>query len=132
MIEVSVDISPLAHKSDQNTSDFEGVRHCYRRPDRRSSSAGGKLDITREDGGEAWFFFKWVESGGPPVTPPTRRGLGVRAIERMLAQAIEGNARLEFDPNGPRCSIEAPTGLARKIRAPRRVPAHRDLWTGQH
>jgi two-component sensor histidine kinase len=69
----------------------------------------GKLDIEWEvvhrPDGEARFSFLWIESDGPPVTAPTRRGFGVRAIERMLAQEIEGKAQLVFSPDGLRCAI---------------------------
>ena len=67
-------------------------------------------DIAPRPGGEAWFSLIWNESGGPAVEPPTRRGFGVRAIERMLAQTINGTVQLDFRPEGLRCSIEAPFG----------------------
>ena len=76
------------------------------------STAEGQLDIhwdiARQADGTPWFSFRWVESGGPPVLSPTRRGFGVRAIERTLAQAIEGKVHLDFDPAGLRCLIDAP------------------------
>ncbi len=78
------------------------------------SAPDGKLlvewDVVRQADGEARFCFHWVESDGPTVTAPQRRGFGVRAIERMLAQAIEGTAQLDFAPEGLRCTIEAPLG----------------------
>jgi hypothetical protein len=32
----------------------------------------------------------------------------VQAIEKLLAQEIDGKAIVAFAPEGPRCSIEAP------------------------
>lgn len=58
--------------------------------------------------GKKAFTLEWIESGGPPVQPPTRKGFGVRAVERMLASTIEGQVRLDFGPEGLRCVIEAP------------------------
>lgn len=49
----------------------------------------------------------WTESGGPPVSPPTRRGFGSRLIERGLAAELSGEARIDFQPNGVVCRIEA-------------------------
>jgi PAS domain S-box-containing protein len=49
----------------------------------------------------------WTESGGPPVSPPTRRGFGSRLIERGLAAELSGEANIEFRPEGVVCRIEA-------------------------
>jgi PAS domain S-box-containing protein len=50
----------------------------------------------------------WEEAGGPVVDPPTRRGFGSRLIERSFAMELGGQARLEFPPEGVRCTIDAP------------------------
>jgi two-component sensor histidine kinase len=50
----------------------------------------------------------WEESGGPPVQAPTRRGFGTRLIERSLAQDLNGDARIRFEPTGVVCTIDAP------------------------
>jgi len=49
----------------------------------------------------------WTETGGPPVSPPTRRGFGSRLIERGLAAELSGEARIDFRPEGVVCRIEA-------------------------
>jgi two-component sensor histidine kinase len=49
----------------------------------------------------------WRESGGPLVVPPTRRGFGSRLIENALCRDLDGQTRLEFAPEGVRCSITA-------------------------
>jgi two-component sensor histidine kinase len=54
----------------------------------------------------------WVEVGGPPVAPPSRRGFGTRLIERGLSGEFGGTARLEFLPAGVTCVIEAPVQQA--------------------
>ena len=58
----------------------------------------------------ATFNIEWRESGGPPVTPPKRRGFGSRLIERNLAHDLDGDARIDFLPDGVVCVIS--TGLA--------------------
>jgi PAS domain S-box-containing protein len=50
----------------------------------------------------------WTESGGPPVAPPTRRGFGTRLIERSLAQDLQGEVRIAFEPTGLVCTVDAP------------------------
>jgi PAS domain S-box-containing protein len=49
----------------------------------------------------------WSESGGPPVTPPTRRGFGTRLIERGLSAELRSKVTLDFDPSGLKCTILA-------------------------
>ena len=50
----------------------------------------------------------WNESGGPPVARPTRKGFGSRLIERSLAQELNGEVRLIYDPAGVSCEILMP------------------------
>ena len=52
---------------------------------------------------------RWVETGGPPVSPPARKGFGSRMIEQGLALEMEGTARLDFAPDGLICSMNFPT-----------------------
>jgi PAS domain S-box-containing protein len=51
---------------------------------------------------------RWQESGGPPVTPPGRKGFGSRLIERGLAQELDGEVRLDYEPAGVVCQIVMP------------------------
>jgi two-component sensor histidine kinase len=39
---------------------------------------------------------------------PTRRGFGTRLIERSLAQNLEGEVRIAFEPTGLVCTVNAP------------------------
>lgn len=47
----------------------------------------------------------WIESGGPPVTPPTRQGFGTRLIERSLASDNDDVA-ITYAPDGVQCRLE--------------------------
>jgi two-component sensor histidine kinase len=51
------------------------------------------------------FHFAWIETGGPPVMAPARKGFGSRIIERVLAQEFSGQAALAYDPSGVRCEL---------------------------
>lgn len=51
---------------------------------------------------------EWQESGGPPVTPPERRGFGSRLVERGLAGEMDGEVTLSYAPEGLRCVVDAP------------------------
>lgn len=50
----------------------------------------------------------WREQGGPPVTPPTRKGFGSRLIERGLTGAVGGSLELSFPTSGVTCTLSAP------------------------
>jgi two-component system, chemotaxis family, CheB/CheR fusion protein len=50
----------------------------------------------------------WIETGGPPVKKPSRRGMGSRVIEKGLMHEFGGEARIDFDPSGVQCSIDIP------------------------
>ncbi|WP_245444341.1 sensor histidine kinase [Microvirga sp. KLBC 81] len=54
------------------------------------------------------LIVEWVESGGPPVTPPKRQGFGTKLIQRGLAQQLGGEIKLDFRPDGVRCVITFP------------------------
>jgi PAS domain S-box-containing protein len=49
----------------------------------------------------------WRERGGPPVTPPTRRGFGSRLVERTVQQDLDGDIGMDFREDGLICSMEA-------------------------
>jgi two-component sensor histidine kinase len=76
-----------------------------------SNDAAGQIDI-------AWQIeptphgdrmrLRWQESGGPPVTPPGRKGFGSRLIEGGLAQELDGEVRLDYEPAGVVCQIIMP------------------------
>lgn len=48
------------------------------------------------------FAFDWVESDGPPVAAPTRRGFGSRLIEQNVAAYFDGTGEIAYDPTGIR------------------------------
>lgn len=50
----------------------------------------------------------WREEGGPPVTPPTRRGFGSMIIEKALAYEIRGEVSVDYKEDGVVCTIRAP------------------------
>ena len=58
--------------------------------------------------GDARLRIEWREHGGPPVEPPVRRGFGSLMVEQALASEINGNATIDFKPDGVVCVIEGP------------------------
>jgi two-component sensor histidine kinase len=74
---------------------------------------GGRIGIAweRADGVRPQLRLDWREAGGPAVAPPQRRGFGSLLLERTLAQDLEGEVTMRFDPDGFACSISAPLRL---------------------
>lgn len=48
---------------------------------------------------------RWRESGGPPVTPPTREGFGTKLIQRAM-MGEHGKAQLDYAADGVKASLE--------------------------
>ena len=75
------------------------------------SSEAGTLSVVwrlQGDAHVAEIKLDWQEQGGPIVTPPTRRGLGTRLMERCIERDLGGDFDLEFDPPGVSCHISIP------------------------
>ena len=67
------------------------------------STEDGHLDISWKratDRGRLEAIVEWKESGGPPVSPPRRRGFGSVLIEQSLVYSLGGEARIEYRPDG--------------------------------
>ncbi|TDH34407.1 sensor histidine kinase [Pseudohoeflea suaedae] len=68
------------------------------------SSDTGRIDI-KWALADTQFSFRWSEHGGPPVEPPTRQGFGTKLIERFVAAHFEGNAKIDYRPEGVEYNI---------------------------
>ena len=55
------------------------------------------------------LILNWKEKGGPPVSPPARKGFRLQVIERGLAQELDGSVNLDFQPTGLICTLDFPT-----------------------
>lgn len=74
------------------------------------SVASGRVTIRWmvKPGDTKHLALRWEEEGGPPVSPPTRKGFGTRLIERSLAQEMSGDVKLIYEPTGLVCTVNAP------------------------
>ncbi len=54
----------------------------------------------------------WVESGGPIVNKPKRRGQGTRFIERSIGHELQGKVDVTFDQDGLRARLTFPLASA--------------------
>ena len=72
------------------------------------SNGTGRVRVTwkliSNGGAEPKVRLSWRESGGPPVTVPEHKGFGSLLIEQSFS--CEGESRVDFRPDGVRCSLE--------------------------
>jgi len=71
------------------------------------SAAGGHVEIAWSLTADGRLSLRWIESGGPIVTPPTHRGFGTRIMENMIGQ-LKGEARFDWRDQGLTCEINLP------------------------
>ena len=50
----------------------------------------------------------WTERGGPPVTPPARKGFGTRLIQDALARELDAEILIDYRPEGLVASLTVP------------------------
>jgi two-component sensor histidine kinase len=58
---------------------------------------------------------EWHESGGPAVTPPSRRGFGLSLLERSVSLELGGTASVTFNPDGVQARFSVPLGAASTV-----------------
>jgi PAS domain S-box-containing protein len=78
----------------------------------------GRLSVTwclADRGTDHELELKWVESGGPAVSPPTGHGFGTLLIERGLKHSLGGEARMIFAPTGVICEMRVPRCLGQEM-----------------
>ena len=64
------------------------------------SKNGGSVQLawkTEQDGDARCVLIDWIETGGPPVKPPVRRGFGSALIERSFGPS---NNVVKYNPEG--------------------------------
>ena len=76
---------------------------------------GGRLDVTWrvtiEAAARRTLEFDWVESSGPPVSPPGRQGFGSRLLDFVLPGQIQARSQIDYRPQGVhvQCTLPLPT-----------------------
>jgi PAS domain S-box-containing protein len=68
------------------------------------SMAKGRVGISWSRPEAARLVIRWTETGGPAVTPPTRKGFGTRVMANMIQQS-RGEIEFDWHPEGLACEI---------------------------
>jgi PAS domain S-box-containing protein len=103
MPEAAQDLGLALHELATNASKYGAL-----------SVPAGKIDIgwriDDDTAGAKRFLMTWRETGGPPVRPPNRAGFGSVVITNALSRAFNGEAKLEYNPEGLSWELVAPVG----------------------
>ena len=92
----------------------------------------GRVEVTWNllgpEGGGPQFLMSWTESGGPPVTKPTRRGFGSRVIGSMVKMSLDCDSEIDYAPTGFGWRIACPAEkIVEKAAAAKSRPAPRSV-----
>jgi PAS domain S-box-containing protein len=68
------------------------------------SVADGRVAVTWTSTPDGRLVLRWNETGGPPVTTPTREGFGTRVVGKIVQQ-YKGDARFDWRPEGLTCEV---------------------------
>jgi PAS domain S-box-containing protein len=68
----------------------------------------GRVEITWYRTADGRLSLRWIEAGGPTVTPPTHRGFGTSIIENIIAGQLRGEVRFDWRDEGLTCEIILP------------------------
>lgn len=72
------------------------------------SKPEGRVSIRWEsifDGATERVTFEWIESDGPPVAEPTRRGFGTRIVKAAVDSEQNGDVALDYRQSGLVCRM---------------------------
>jgi two-component sensor histidine kinase len=69
------------------------------------SSARGRIEIWWAYQDDNYITFRWIETGGPLVHIPTRRGFGSKFIQEALAADTGWKVEVQYLPQGARCTF---------------------------
>jgi PAS domain S-box-containing protein len=73
------------------------------------SVAEGQVHVEWSRAADGQLGLRWTEAGGPPVTPPTRKGFGTHVMEAMIRGHVGGDVRLDWRAEGLACEMTLPT-----------------------
>ena len=91
------------------------------------SVPGGKVTVRWSQINDTLAKIEWIESDGPPVSQPQRRGFGTDLIEKIVAHELRHPVELDFRPEGVRCSLLVPVRERSEFELRSKGPGAREL-----
>lgn len=75
----------------------------------------GTVTVTLRVDRSGGMLIDWVERGGPPVQPPTRRGFGTTIIETSIPHELRGDAEISYKMTGVEAHFRLPPNCIAQI-----------------
>jgi PAS domain S-box-containing protein len=76
------------------------------------SEPAGKVSVSwmldGNSGAAGQVLLNWIEQGGPPVSPPSRKGFGHVVIGEMVERSLNGKVAVEFAREGLQWRVSIP------------------------
>ena len=77
------------------------------------SAPGGRVRVSWQlEDENSRLRLNWVESGGPPVTPPAATGYGTKLIQSATTYSLGGQVEQKYEVEGLTTEIVIPLGSA--------------------
>ncbi len=86
-------------------------------------SESGRIEVKWERKPSGGFELFWIESGGPFVARPSRRGFGSTLLDRVTGPELGGTALFDFRPEGLKVTLNASASALAAAPALRRARA---------
>ena len=88
----------------------------------------GWVTITWYHDSDKRLILEWIEEGGPPVRPPSRRGFGSTIIERSIPFDLKGEAKIDYELSGVKARFVIPAqfieiGTSENMQVAQQTPA---------
>ncbi len=71
------------------------------------STDAGRVEVSWQLNDDT-YTMGWIESNGPPVSPPSRRGFGSTVVESMAKRTVGGEVEADYAPSGFRWHLTCP------------------------
>ncbi|GGA15777.1 MAG: hybrid sensor histidine kinase/response regulator [Rhodobacteraceae bacterium] len=76
----------------------------------------GRVEVKVAEDSSGGVLIDWLERGGPPVTPPKRRGFGSMIIEGSIPHELRGDAKVCYKMTGLEAHFRLPPTAISSIR----------------
>jgi PAS domain S-box-containing protein len=93
------------------------------------SNDRGRVDVHWRLTPAGGFELTWQETGGPPVSPPTRQGFGATLLNKVTCREINGETVMEFPVTGVRVVLTGDANVIVPSQPEAPAPAKRQAET---
>ncbi len=83
----------------------------------------GRVDINISQDNAGGLLIDWFERGGPPVSPPDRRGFGTVIIETSIPHELKGDSRIHYKVTGVEAHFRLPPHVLAKVIEEQAAPS---------